>query len=109
MSIDHVGVIGAGQMGNGIAHVCALAGYSVVMLDAKAETLTAAMATVTKNMERQVGRKLIGAEDRDPALARIATSTDYAAFGVCDIETATEREEIKHAIFKTLTPHLGGA
>jgi len=74
MSIDQVGVIGAGQMGNGIAHVCALAGYSVVMLDAKAEALTAAVATVTKNMERQVGRKLIGAEDRDPALARIATA-----------------------------------
>jgi 3-hydroxybutyryl-CoA dehydrogenase len=109
--IATVGVVGAGQMGNGIAHVSALAGLSVVMLDAKAEALPAALATMAKNMERQVGRKLISAEDRDSALARISTSTDYAAFAACDIviEAATEREEIKHAIFRALTPHLGPA
>ncbi len=98
-------------MGNGIAHVSALAGFSVVMLDAKAEALPAALATMAKNMERQVGRKLISAEDKDAALARVSTSTDYASFAECDIviEAATEREEIKHAIFRALTPHLGPA
>jgi len=107
-AIARIGVIGAGQMGNGIAHVSALAGLNVVMLDVKAPALERAMATITRNMDRQVNRKLIGEEDRDDALTRIRTTTDYAALGEADlvIEAATEREEVKHAIFKLLTPHL---
>jgi 3-hydroxybutyryl-CoA dehydrogenase len=107
-AIARVGVVGAGQMGNGIAHVCALAGLPVTMLDVKPEPLKKAMATIGRNMERQVNRSLISAEDRDEALARIATSTDYAAFGDADfvIESAAEKEEVKRAIFKVLTPHL---
>ncbi len=106
--IARVGIVGAGQMGNGIAHVCALAGLSVTMLDVKAEALDKAMAVMARNMERQVNRKLISAEDKDAALARIVTTTDYAAFGDADfvVEAATEKEEIKRAVFKTLIPHL---
>jgi 3-hydroxybutyryl-CoA dehydrogenase len=106
--ITHVGVVGAGQMGNGIAHVCALSGLPVTMLDVKPEPLKKAMATIARNMERQVNRSLISGEERDDALARIATSTDYAAFGEADfvIESATEKEDVKRAIFKQLTPHL---
>ena len=107
-AIARVGVIGAGQMGNGIAHVCALAGVPVVMLDVKAEALDKAMVTMGRNMDRQVHRNLITAEDSAAALARITTSTDYAAFGDCDlvIEAATEKEEVKKAVFRTLLPHI---
>ena len=106
--IASVGVIGGGQMGNGIAHVCALAGLPVVLLDVKAEALTKAMATMARNMDRQVNRSIISSDDRDAALARITTSTDYEAFGEADlvIEAATEKEDIKRAIFNTLTPKL---
>ena len=106
--IASLGVIGAGQMGNGIAHVSALAGLPVIMLDVKAAALERAMGTITRNMDRQVNRKLISEEDRDDALARIRTTTDYAALGDADlvIEAATEKEEVKHAIFRLLTPHL---
>jgi 3-hydroxybutyryl-CoA dehydrogenase len=106
--IARVGVIGAGQMGNGIAHVCALAGLPVMMFDLKAEVLKRAMATITRNMDRQINRSVLSAGERDAALARIATSTEYEAFGDADIviESATEKEDVKRAIFKLLTPHL---
>jgi 3-hydroxybutyryl-CoA dehydrogenase len=106
--INKIGVIGAGQMGNGIAHVGSLAGLSVAMLDADAAALDRAMGTIDKNMERQVSRKLISDEDKAAALHRIATGTDYAMFGDCDlvIEAATENEAIKHKIFQTLIAHL---
>lgn len=106
--IARVGVIGAGQMGNGIAHVCALSGLSVTMLDVRAEQLQKAMTLMAHNMERQVHRSLISAEARDEALARIGTTTDYATFGEADlvIEAATEKEDVKRGIYKTLTPHL---
>jgi 3-hydroxybutyryl-CoA dehydrogenase len=109
-AITKIGVIGAGLMGNGIAHVCALTGLSVAMLDANAAALDRAMATIGKNMDRQVSRTLISAEDRDAAIGRIATGTDYAMFADCDmvIEAATENEAIKHKIFATLIPHLRG-
>jgi len=109
--IARVGVIGAGQMGNGIAHVCALAGVPAVLLDVRQDLLDRAMATMGHNMERQVNRGLITAEDRAAALARVAVSTDYAAFGDCDlvVEAATEKEEVKKTIFRTLTPHLKGS
>jgi len=106
--IARLGVIGAGQMGNGITHVAALAGLPVTMLDVKTEALDKAMAVMARNMERQVNRKLITVADKDAALARIVTSTDYAAFADADlvIEAATEKEEIKRAVFKTLLPHI---
>ena len=107
-AINRVGIIGAGQMGNGIAHVCALAGVSVVLMDAKPEAIDHAMATMGKNMERQVGKGAISADDKHAALARITTSTQNTAFGDCDlvIEAATEREDVKRAIYRGLTPHL---
>ena len=106
--IAKIGVIGAGQMGNGISHVCALAGLPVVLLDVKADALDRAMATMDRNLERQVNRTVISADDKAAALARITTSTDYASFADCDmvIEAATEKEDVKRAIFKTLTPQL---
>ena len=107
-AINSIGVIGAGQMGNGIAHVCALAGIPVVLLDVKAEALDRAMKLMARNLDRQVNRTLISEIDKLEALARITTSTDYAAFADCDlvIEAATEKEDVKRAIFKTLVPHL---
>ena len=110
MSIDiaTLGVIGAGQMGNGIAHVSALAGLNVVMLDVAEAALAKAMATIGKNLDRQVTKGSLTAEAKAEALARITTTTDYAGFNTCDmvIEAATEREALKHQIFKTLVPHL---
>ncbi len=107
-SIQKIGVIGAGQMGNGIAHVAAASGIAVVMLDVAEAALAKAMATITKNMDRQVQKGGLTAAEKDAALARIATTTDYAAFGDCDlvIEAATENEAIKRKIFAALTPHL---
>jgi 3-hydroxybutyryl-CoA dehydrogenase len=106
--INRLGVIGAGQMGNGVAHVAAQAGIGVVMLDVAEAALEKAVATIAKNMDRQVQRGTLSGADKDAALARIATATDYAVFADCDlvIEAATEREEIKKKIFATLTPHL---
>jgi 3-hydroxybutyryl-CoA dehydrogenase len=103
-----MGVVGAGQMGNGISHVAAIAGLEVTMLDIRPEALEKAMATIGHNMDRQVTRKIISAEEKEAALARIHTATDYAAFAASDlvIEAATEKEEIKRAIFKSLMPHL---
>ena len=106
--LRRIGVVGAGQMGNGIAHVCALAGLSVTLLDVKQDALDRAMATMSRNMDRQVNRTLISAEDKADALARITATTDYALFGDADlvIEAATEKEEVKLAVYKLLTPHL---
>jgi 3-hydroxybutyryl-CoA dehydrogenase len=107
-AIACVGVVGAGQMGAGIAHVCALSGLPVVLLDVKAEALNKAMAVMGRNMDRQIGRNLISPADKAEAMARITTSTDYAAFGEADlvIEAATEKEDVKRAIYKLMTPHL---
>jgi 3-hydroxybutyryl-CoA dehydrogenase len=107
-AIARVGVVGAGQMGNGIAHVCALAGLPVVLCDVKPEVLDKAMAAMARNMDRQVAKSAITAEDKAAALARVATSIDYGAFADCDlvIETATEKEEVKRAILAALVPHL---
>ena len=106
--IGSVGVIGAGQMGNGIAHVCALAGLTVVLADLKTEALETAMAVMGRNMDRQVNRGSISVEDKFDALSRLTTTTDYAAFGDCDlvIEAATEKEDVKNVVFKALLPHL---
>ena len=103
-----IGIIGAGQMGSGIAHVCALAGYDVRLLDMTPELLEKAVAGIDWNMSRQVAKGKISEADKTAGLARIETGTEYAAFGDCDlvIEAATENEEIKREIFKTLVPHL---
>jgi 3-hydroxybutyryl-CoA dehydrogenase len=107
-AIQKVGIIGAGQMGNGIAHVCAAAGIDALMLDVKADALAKAVATIGRNMDRQVTKGTLSAEAKDAALARIATTSDYAELGDCDlvIEAATEKEELKRSIFKALVPHL---
>ena len=106
--IKTIGVIGAGQMGNGIAHVSALAGYDVKLLDVSQERIDKAMEIMGRNLDRQIRRKLITAADKAAALARIETGLDYAIFGDCDIviEAATENEEVKRTILKTLVPHL---
>ena len=106
--IQTVGVIGAGQMGSGIAHVCALAGLAVRMLDSKADALVRAQAGIAKNMERQAAKGTIQAADKDAALGRITSGTDYAAFADADlvIEAATEKEDIKVQIYKAVLPHL---
>jgi len=106
--IKSVGVIGAGQMGSGIAHVCALAGLKVTLSDVSKQQLDKALAKIAHNMDRQIAHGKIAAADKDAALKRIATATDYAAFGKCDmvIESATENEEIKREIFKKLCPSL---
>ena len=106
--MNRIGIIGAGQMGGGIAHVCALAGYDVQLLDMTQELLDKAVAGIDRNISRQVSKGKVSEADKTAALARIETGTDYAAFGNCDlvIEAATENEEIKREIFKTLIPHL---
>ncbi|MBV1867437.1 MAG: 3-hydroxybutyryl-CoA dehydrogenase [Marinosulfonomonas sp.] len=108
MEISTVGVIGAGQMGNGIAHVCALAGYNVVLTDVNEDALKAALALIDRNLERQVSRDKISADDKAAAMARISTTGKLADLGQSDlvIEAATEREAVKVAIFKELLPHL---
>ncbi len=108
MNIQSVGVIGAGQMGNGIAHVFAQAGMDVKLHDISEEAVKAALDTIAKNLDRQVSRDRISQADRDAALARIAPTADVAEIAKTDlvIEAATEREDIKHAIFKSLAPHL---
>ena len=108
MSIQSIGIVGAGQMGNGIAHVCALAGYDVVMTDISQESLDAAMALIGRNLDRQVSREKVSQVDRDAALDRITTTLTLTDLGRCDliIEAATERETVKQAIFEDLLPHL---
>ena len=103
-----VGVVGAGQMGNGISHVCALAGLPVVLLDVERAALDRAMATMARNMDRQLRRDLITEADKAAALARVETTTDHAAFGACDlvIEATTEKEAVKKAVYRALIPHL---
>jgi 3-hydroxybutyryl-CoA dehydrogenase len=106
--IERIGIIGAGQMGNGIAHVAAVAGCSVVLLDLSQQRIDAGIETITQNLARQVRRDLLSESDRSAAFDRILTTLDYADFGECDfvIETATEDETVKREIFKTLIPHL---
>jgi 3-hydroxybutyryl-CoA dehydrogenase len=106
--LRRIGVIGAGQMGGGIAHVCALAGFDVVMTDIDDDALQRGRAAIERNLARQVARGRIKEAEEQAALARIATGLDYALFDDCDmvIEAATEKEEVKRQIFKKLTPHL---
>ncbi|HEY1561446.1 MAG TPA: 3-hydroxybutyryl-CoA dehydrogenase [Caulobacteraceae bacterium] len=109
--IGVVGVIGAGQMGSGIAHVCALAGYEVRLSDLSQERLDDSLANIDHNLARQVGRGHISQEEMTAALKRIQPVLDLESVGQTDlaIEAATEDETIKKKIFAALTPHLGPA
>jgi 3-hydroxybutyryl-CoA dehydrogenase len=108
LNIQSVGVIGAGQMGNGIAHVCALAGYSVMLNDVSGDRIKAGLATINGNMARQVGKKAISDDDRKAALARIKPAEIFDAMANCDIviESAAEKEDIKRKIFADLCASL---
>lgn len=108
MEIKTVGIVGAGQMGNGIAHVMSLAGYDILLNDISAEALESAVAAITRNMDRQVSRGKISAEVQADALKRMTTTTALKDLGQTDlvIEAATERETVKQAIFEDLLPHL---
>ena len=103
-----IGVIGAGLMGNGIAHVAALAGYDVILSDVAIERVEAAKATIAANLARGVKKGTVDAAAVEPTLARIALTTDSAAFSRCDlvIEAATENEGVKAKIFADLCPSL---
>ncbi len=106
--IQRIGVIGAGQMGGGIAHVCSLAGYDVVMSDVGEAELAASLEIISHNMERQIAREKISESDRAAALGRISTGTSLEIFSDCHlvIEAASENEALKREIFKGLCPVL---
>ncbi|WP_299621061.1 3-hydroxybutyryl-CoA dehydrogenase [Pelagibius sp.] len=106
LDVKMVGVIGAGQMGSGIAHVSALAGYDVRLSDISEEQAKAALEVIAANMDRQVKRGKIAEAEKDAALARIAPGGGLEIFGDCDvvIEAASENEEVKREIFKALCP-----
>jgi 3-hydroxybutyryl-CoA dehydrogenase len=106
--IKTVGVIGAGQMGTGIAQVCALAGYEVRLNDLSAERIEAGLRVIRAGLSRQVAKGIITADQLEPTLARIIPAENIADLGTTDlaIEAATEDEELKKIIFKNLAPHL---
>jgi 3-hydroxybutyryl-CoA dehydrogenase len=107
-TIKSVGIIGAGQMGNGIAHVVSLAGYDVAMYDLKKEAVEKARSTIERNMMRQVSRGIITDAQMTQALKRIGYASDIASLGEADlvIEAATEDETVKRKIFTDLCPKL---
>jgi 3-hydroxybutyryl-CoA dehydrogenase len=106
--IKTIGIIGAGQMGSGIAHVCALAGFDVRLSDVDAGALERARQNIDHNITRQVARGKVTEDAKVSALKRISTVSDYGAFRDCDIviEAAIEKEALKREIFKQLVPHL---
>jgi len=108
LNIRKLGVIGAGQMGNGIAHVCALSGFNVLLNDVSADRIKSGIATINGNMARQVAKNTLKEEERKAALSRIHGAETLEALGDCDlvIETATEKEDVKRRIFSDLCPLL---
>ncbi len=108
IEIKTVGIIGAGQMGIGIAHVCALSGYNVLIHDVSSEQIDKALTSIDKNMSRQVAKEKLTEADKVAALAKISAAPDLAAFSDCNmaIEAATENEGVKKKIFETLCPVL---
>jgi len=108
VGIKTVGVIGAGQMGSGIAHVCALGGYDVMLHDVSADRITTGLSLIEKNMARQVSRGIIEPAAMEAGMARIKPAGELQVIGTTDlaIEAATEDEEVKKSIFKALTPYL---
>ena len=107
-TIAKVGIIGAGQMGSGIAHVAASAGYKVALHDLKKELYDKGLDSITKNMARQVSKGALTEASKVKALSHITYAANLEAFGDCDlvIEAATENEDLKHQIFAALCPHL---
>ncbi|MBM3502529.1 MAG: 3-hydroxybutyryl-CoA dehydrogenase [Alphaproteobacteria bacterium] len=107
-TIKSIGVIGAGQMGSGIAHVCALAGYNVTLVDVAKDQLDKAVTNIDRNLSRQVGRGKISEGDKSSALGRIKTNMALDALSEVDlaIEAATENEAVKRKIFVDLCPKL---
>jgi 3-hydroxybutyryl-CoA dehydrogenase len=107
-AIGTVGIIGAGQMGNGIAHVCALSGLNVLLNDIASERISEGLNVISGNLARQVSRQRITDEQRDAALQRIAPAKTLNDLAACDIviEAATEKEEVKRKIFSALCPSL---
>ena len=108
MEIQRIGIIGAGQMGNGIAHVCALAGYDVMMHDVKRDKVDAAFEIISMNLSRQAARGKISDAEKDSAMKRITAASSLDDFSKVDfaIEAATEDEKIKRQIFIDLCPKL---
>ena len=108
VAIKTIGIIGAGQMGNGIAHVICLAGYDVLLNDISKDRVEAALATINGNLSRQVHRGKISEADRDKALAHITYASSLEAMNDADlvIEAATEDEDVKRKILIALCPHL---
>lgn len=108
MEIARVGVVGAGQMGNGIAHVLALAGIDVLLTDTDPEALSRAPEVISRNLDRQLAKGGLSAEAKAQALARLATTPQLSDLGPCDmvVEAATEAESVKAAILEGLVPHL---
>ncbi|MBI3199570.1 MAG: 3-hydroxybutyryl-CoA dehydrogenase [Rhodospirillales bacterium] len=106
--IKRIGVIGAGQMGSGIAHVCALKGFDIRLADVDQPHIDKGLDAIARNMDRQIGRGMIRPEDKDSAIKRITTATDYKAFADCDliVEAATENEAVKREIFKKVCEGL---
>ncbi len=107
-AIERVGIVGAGQMGNGIAHVCAVAGLPVVLADAKPRALEQALTVIARNMDRQVSKGTLSVEQKGPALARVRTTANLAELGDCDlvVEAVTEKEEVKRTVYAAIEPHL---
>jgi 3-hydroxybutyryl-CoA dehydrogenase len=107
-SIRKIGIVGAGQMGNGIAHVCALSGFNVLLNDVAPDRITAGLATISGNLARQVSRQRISDEERQAAMKRITAAKTLDDLGDCDlvIEAATEQEDVKRRIFADLCPSL---
>lgn len=108
MTISTIGVIGAGQMGNGIAHVMALAEYKVLMTDINQQALDDALESIRGNLSRQAAKGRISDANLEATMARIETTLSLSDLGATDlvIEAATERESVKQAIFEDLQPHL---
>jgi 3-hydroxybutyryl-CoA dehydrogenase len=109
VEIKTIGVIGAGQMGAGIAHVCALSGYDVLLNDVSSERIEAGLETVRRNLNRQVSKGMVAYDQMEVALPLIKPTPTQEALGQADlvIEAATENEEVKKSIFRSLIPHLG--
>ena len=107
-NIQKIGVIGAGQMGVGIAQICAAANYDVYLIDETEESLGKGLDRLTKNMDRDIARGRINEEERDKVIERIISGTTYQGFGDCDliIEAASEDENIKKNILQTLCKHI---
>src|SRR5580692_6984313 len=107
-SIRKIGIVGAGQMGNGIAHVCALSGFHVLLNDIAPDRITEGLATISGNLARQVSRQRITDEQRQAALKHIAPANTLDELGDCVlvIEAATETESVKRNIFAALCPVL---